>query len=433
MGVWEAVVSGLSEILAHKLRSFLTMLGVIFGVAAVIAMVSIGEGARLEAMAQLKLLGVDVIRVERKSMAGLALEKAQEKSPYGLNYGDVVAIRQVLSYAVDVVPVRQVVAELQTVGTPVQAKVLGTAAGYRNVTRSELAAGRFLTQHDSISMASVCVLGSGVRRRLFGFENPVGRTVKLSGKVFTVVGSLAEKIVPSSTVVEIPDQDFDIYIPIEVAMKDFLIYSEQPVPTNANAVMQLLRAMTARQARDNTPLSGVVVLAGSEAAAPVTAEVINDILRRRHRNVDDYAIEIPSELIRQSQETQRVFNIVMGAIAGISLVVGGIGIMNIMLATVTQRTREIGIRRCVGATRPDIVRQFLLEALVITIFGGVLGVGLGVGGAQLIAQYAGWKTVVSVHAIALSLSVASGVGVIFGLYPAIRAAYVDPIAALRYE
>lgn len=433
MGVWESIASGLSEIFAHKLRSFLTMLGVIFGVAAVIAMVSIGEGARREALAQLRLLGVDVIRVDRKSLAGLALEKAQEKSPFGLNYGDVLAIQSVISYAPSVVPVRQVIAELQVVGAPLQAKVLGTSADYLAITNSDMATGRFLTDSDSESMASVCVLGSGVKRRMFGFESPVGRTVKLSGKIFTVVGSLAQKVIPSSTVVDIPDQDLDIYIPISLAMKDFLIYSEQPVPTNARAVMQTLRAMTARQARDNTPLSSVIVRAGSEAAAPPTAEVISSLLSRRHRSVDDYAIQVPSELIRQSQETQRVFNIVMGAIAGISLVVGGIGIMNIMLATVTQRTREIGIRRCVGATRADIVRQFLLEALVITVIGGLLGVGLGVGGAQLISRFAGWMTVVSVDAIILSLSVACGVGVIFGLYPAIRAAYVDPITALRYE
>lgn len=433
MGVFESILSGLTELMAHKLRSFLTMLGVIFGVAAVIAMVSIGEGARQEALEQLKLLGVDIVRVTRKPLAGQALEKAQEKSPFGLCIGDVKALSGSLQYAETVVPVRQVTAELQVQGPPVAAKILGTNPGYLDVTRSTMQAGRFLMDGDNLEHARVCVLGSGVRRRLFGFAQPLGRTVKLSGDIFTVVGVLAQKELPGKTLVDIPDQNFDIYIPITVAAKNFVMYSEQPVPSNLRAVYRALQAMTARQALDNSPISAVIIKAGSEAAAPVTASLVGDILGRRHRGVDDYAVDVPSDLIRQSQETQRVFNIVMGAIAGISLLVGGIGIMNIMLATVTQRTREIGIRRCVGATRGDILRQFLLEALVITLLGGIIGALLGIGGAQAISSYAGWKTVVSVQAIVLSLSVACGVGVIFGLYPALRAACVDPITALRYE
>ncbi len=433
MSVWQSILSGLQELMAHKLRSFLTMLGVIFGVAAVIAMVSIGEGARREAMEQLRLLGVDVVRVMRKPLAGAALEKAQEKSPFGLNYGDALAAREVLPYAVRVVAVRQVQAELGIEGAPVSVRVLGASPGLPEVTRSEIAIGRFLTEEDEQQAARVCVLGSGIRRRLFGFEDPVGRTIKLSGIPFTVVGAIAEKVIPARTVVEIPDQNFDIYIPLTVSIRTFLMYSEQPVPSNVRAVVQTLRAMTAKQALEVSPVSAIIVQSGSEAAAPETAQILDRMLKRRHRGVDDYSIEVPAELIRQSQETQRVFNIVMGAIAGISLVVGGIGIMNIMLATVTQRTREIGIRRCVGATRGDVLRQFLLEALVITILGGLIGVALGVGGATAISQYAGWTTVVSAHAILLSLFVACAVGVVFGLYPAVRAAYVDPITALRYE
>jgi putative ABC transport system permease protein len=433
MGIWDSIFSGLSELLAHKLRSFLTMLGVIFGVAAVIAMVSIGEGARQEALAQLRLMGVDIVRVERKVLSGQALAKSQEKSPFGLNYGDVQAISKSLDYVQNVVPVRQVTAELAVQGPPVSAKVLGTTAGYRDVMRSEMATGRFLTTMDDDDQANVCVLGSGVKRRLFGFDNPVERQIKLGDRLFTVVGSLAPKAIPANTVVDIPDQDFDIYIPIQVSIKSFRIYSEQPVPTDLRAVIRAMRRTTGRQATENAPLSAIIIESGSEEAAPPTADVANTLLKRRHQGINDYEIDVPSELIRQSQETQRVFNIVMGAIAGISLIVGGIGIMNIMLATVTQRTREIGIRRCVGATRSDIVRQFLLEALVLTILGGFIGVFLGIGGAQAISEYAGWKTVVSVQAIVLSLCVACGVGVVFGLYPAVRAAYVDPIRALRYE
>lgn len=433
MSVWQSILSGLSELLAHKLRSFLTMLGVIFGVAAVIAMVSIGEGARQEALEQLKLLGVDVVQVSRKPLAGQALEQAAEKSPFGLNYGDARAIESALTYVSDVVPVRHVIAELTVEGPPVSVKVLGTTPAFLGVSRSTMATGRFLTEFDLKAHSRVCVLGSAIKRRLFGFEDPVGQTITMSGEVFTVVGAIAEKALPSKTVVDIPDQNFDIYIPITVAIRTFIMYSEQPVPTNIRSVMQTVRSMTALQAADNSPISAMIIKSGSEAAAPVTRAIVDRMLERRHRGVQDYSIEVPVELIRQSQETQRVFNIVMGAIAGISLVVGGIGIMNIMLATVTQRTREIGIRRCVGATRGDVLKQFLLEALVITLLGGMIGVGLGVGGAHAISEYAGWKTVVSVTAVALSLGVACGVGIIFGLYPAFRAAYVDPITALRYE
>ncbi len=433
MSVLESIAGGFSELLAHKMRSFLTMLGVIFGVAAVIAMVSIGEGARREALEQLKLLGVDIVRVTRKSLAGQALDKAQESSPFGLNFGDAKAVRETLSYVRNVVAVRQVTAELDVEGPPVSAKVMGVSPAFPEVTRSETAFGRFLTNDDDRSQARVCVLGSGIKRRLFGFENPLGKQIKLSGELFTVIGTIAEKTLPEKMVVDIPDQNYDIYIPISAAIKTFIIYSEQPVPSNIRAVYRSLRSMTNRQSLQNSPITALIIQTGSEASAPATAQLLSDLLKRRHKGIDDYAIDVPAELIRQNQETQRIFNIVMGAIAGISLIVGGIGIMNIMLATVTQRTREIGVRRCVGATRGDIMKQFLLEALVITLLGGFIGVFLGIGGAHAISEYAGWKTIVSIQAIVLSLTVACGVGVIFGLYPAIRAAHVDPITALRYE
>jgi len=409
------------------------MLGVIFGVAAVIAMVSIGEGARQEALEQLKLLGVDVIRVMRKPLSGAALNKAQEKSPYGLTYGDAMAVRELLEYAPVVAAVRQAMAELKTEGLPVAVKVYGVSPSIRQVMKNELAAGRFLIENDDEALENVCVIGSAVKRHLFKFEDAVGKELELSGVRFTIVGVLAPMQLPEKMLVDIPDQNLDIYIPIRVSMRNFFLYSEQPVPTTWKAIDTVVRAMNARLAPEKNPVSAIVIKAGSEQAAARTAEIVGSMLRRRHNEVDDFQIDIPAELIRQSQETQRVFNIVMGAIAGISLLVGGIGIMNIMLATVTQRTREIGIRRCVGATRSDVVRQFLIEALVITVIGGLIGVGLGIGGAYAITHYAGWKTIVNTQAVALSLAVASAVGVIFGLYPAVRAASVDPITALRYE
>ena len=196
--------------------------------------------------------------------------------------------------------------------------------------------------------------------------------------------------------------------------------------------MDIIRRMYAMQSVGNSAMSEIVVQVADDNDTLPTASLIRSVLHRLHRGIRDYEIVIPAELLRQSQETQRIFNVVMAAIASISLLVGGIGIMNIMLATVTQRTREIGVRRCVGATRWDIIRQFMLEALVITCFGGIIGVFVGVGGAKAISNYAGWRTVVSAQAIVLSFGVSGLVGIIFGLYPAVRAALVDPIEALRY-
>ncbi|MDH7601724.1 MAG: FtsX-like permease family protein, partial [Armatimonadota bacterium] len=217
-----------------------------------------------------------------------------------------------------------------------------------------------------------------------------------------------------------------------ISMTDFQIFTQQAVPATMQTLREMYQRMRSRQARDKTPISEIIVQVESEAATVPAASVIRSVLNRAHRGIRDYEIIIPAELLRQSQETQRIFNIVMAAIAGISLLVGGIGIMNIMLATVSQRTREIGIRRCIGATRWDIIRQFMLEALVITCVGGAIGIFAGIGGAHAIADYARWRTVVSTQAVVVSFGVAAMVGIIFGLYPAVRAAFVDPIEALRY-
>ncbi|HPP76311.1 MAG TPA: FtsX-like permease family protein, partial [Armatimonadota bacterium] len=198
-------------------------------------------------------------------------------------------------------------------------------------------------------------------------------------------------------------------------------------------LQRIIMNMMSRTSIDKNPITEVILQLESDAATVPTASVIRSVLDRRHRGIRDYEIIIPAELLRQSQQTQRIFNIVMAAIASISLFVGGIGIMNIMLATVSQRTREIGVRRCIGATRWDIIRQFMLEALVITCLGGIIGVVLGVGGAKAISIYANWRTVVSVEAAIVAFSVSAMVGVVFGLYPAVRAALVDPIEALRYS
>lgn len=434
MGILDAIYTGLSELLSHKLRSALTMLGVIFGVAAVIAMVSIGEGAKQEALRQIRLMGIDAVHIKRALTSGELMEKAQERSPYGLKYSDAESIREVCDYAKRIVPLREVFADVRRGEKPVPVKIVGTTPDYPAVTRSPIQKGRFLRQADLDDRAHVCVLGAAAKRELFGFDDPIGKPVKIGNKMLKVVGIMEPKEIGSAKALSaLRDLNSDVYIPITLSLTDFQISSQEAIPSDYVKLRQIAWRLQNRPSQGNNPITEIIVQVENEAATVPTASVIRSVLHRQHRGVRDYEIIIPAELLRQSQQTQRIFNIVMAAIASISLLVGGIGIMNIMLATVTQRTREIGIRRCVGATRWDIVRQFMLEALVITCLGGLIGIGLGIAGARAISIYANWNTVVSMQAIIVSFGVSALVGVIFGLYPAVRAAMVDPIEALRYS
>ncbi len=433
MGILDAIQTGLSELLSHKMRSTLTMLGVIFGVAAVIAMVSIGEGAKQEALEQIRQMGNDVVHVKRASITGELASKAEERSPYGLKLSDEDAIHQECTFAKRVIPLREVFADVKIGEKPVSVKIVGTAPGYTAVSRSELLRGRFLLPDDIRQHKAVCVLGAAAKRELFGFDDPIGKEIKIGARLFRVVGLMKAKEVGSAKAFSaLRDLNSDIYIPINVSITDFKIASQQALPADFRQLRQIARRLMSKSSLGNSSLSEVIVQVDSDAATIPTASVIRSVLNRTHRGIRDYEIIIPAELLKQSQQTQKIFNIVMAAIASISLLVGGIGIMNIMLATVTQRTREIGVRRCVGATRWDIVRQFMLEALVITCVGGLIGVVAGVGGARAISEYADWRTVVSMQAVIVSFGVSAMVGVIFGMYPAIRAALVDPIEALRY-
>ncbi len=434
MNILSAIQTGLSELTSHKLRSLLTMLGVIFGVAAVIAMVSIGEGAKREAVEQINKMGIDVVHVKRSFIGGEALEEAQEKSPYGLRYSDYTALRQICTFAHQIICVREVFGDVRMQDKPIKSSLVGVSAGYDKAVRARLAKGRFVDSYDVDNAMPVCVIGADIKRDLFGFNDPVEKKVKIGNEQFTVIGYLEPKGIVDTTIFAARREiDRDIYIPISVSIRDFQLYSQQAIPANIQAVRKLWSQMTVKRHVDNEGISEIILQLSSAEETVPTASVVEKVLERRHEGIEDYEIVVPSELLRQSQETQRIFNIVMAAIASISLLVGGIGIMNIMLATVTQRTREIGIRRCIGATRWDIVRQFMLEAMVITSLGGLIGIALGVAGADFISAYANWRTIVSVQAIVVSFGVSAMVGVVFGLYPAIRAAMVDPIEALRYS
>ena len=405
-------IGGLSS---HKLRTLLTMLGIIFGVAAVISMLSIGEGAKQEALEQIRQMGIHNIIVQHwnKQAEGETGEANTEKNlSSGLSTGDAQAISKVCPLAQIVAPQREVKVKAQAIGHSFQSMAVGTIPEYFSVLDARLNSGVYFTKDDLEQARRVCVLGSDAKRALFFFDNPLGAQVKMQNQWFTVIGVLEDKGAAGGKlggVLEVRNTDEDIYIPLTTVLQRFKWDPGQP------------------------ELTQVTIKVGDPEQLQEASDIIRNILKRRHRGVDDFKIAIPEELMRQSQRTQQIFNIVMGCIAGISLVVGGIGIMNIMLASVLERTREIGIRRALGARRRDILSQFLIEAVLVSLIGGLIGVVLGYSMTKVITLYAHWKTIVELWTILLAFGVAAAVGIGFGLYPARQASLLNPIDALRYE
>ncbi len=406
----EDVRIGLRSILAHKLRSILTTLGVVFGVAGLVSMLSIAEGARREAIEQIRLLGTNSIRVNQLVLTGEAREEADRKGSDGLSPGDVRLLQYALPNLRGIAPLRFVEEPVLVKNREATGRVVATNADYSGVTGFRPAVGRFVSELDLANAKRVAVLGAGAKQELFGFRNPLGQRLRIGDSWFTVIGMMEEKHVQSgrSSVIQLRDLNKDIYIPLTTAQARFA--SEAGVGIHEVAI----------QVED-----------AEQVVA--TAEIVRRLLERAHRNVSDFEIVVPSQLLAQAQQTQRVFNIVIGSIAAISLLVGGIGIMNIMLTTVTERTREIGVRRALGATRAAILRQFLVETLLMSAAGGLAGILLGAAMARGINAFAGWQTVISLESTAVAFLVAAALGVAFGLYPARRAALMDPIAALRFE
>ncbi len=402
----QLAVSGLKD---HRVRTFLTTLGVVFGVAAVISMLSISEGAKSEALSQFESLGIDNIVVLHQDRPEInAAEEATVFSP-GLSLADVYALTNLTPAIIGVVPMA--VTEKTVQGQQqLKVSVVGTTAELPVVQRDRLASGRFFTDFENQEAARVAVIGSGLTRELCGLNEPVGSFVKIDGQWYEVIGVLAGGSVGED------DQDGllrstarDIYIPLSCA---------------------LLRSDRKRWERE---LDRMIIQVADVEMLGSVAELTGRLLKRRHQAAPDYEIVVPLELIRQRQATQRIFSLIMGAIAGISLLVGGIGIMNIMLASVLERTREIGIRLAMGATRSNIMRQFLVEAAAVSIIGGLMGIVLGVSLAWIISASAGWVTVVSPISIVLAFGVSAAVGITFGYVPARRAAALNPIECLRYE
>lgn len=424
----------LDSLAAHKLRTFLTMLGVIFGVGAVIAMLSIGEGAKQEALEQISILGINNVIVSAKEPEeGLSSDLGLARSP-GLSLADGENIARFTELVANVVPQRfEAVKTIYHGSDEAPVRVVATIPSYVYSSSIEVERGRFITDSDNSSFAQVCVLGAKAKRSLFTFENPIGRTVRIGDLNFTVVGIMADKYIGRGKVegFELKNLNEDVYIPLNTALKKF----DRSFPERRTRARRHWRSTEEEEPQKfNIPeIDQLTVTVTDLKYVNALTRLIDRVMRRRHFGVDDYDIVVPESLLRQTQKTQRIFNIIMGAIAGISLLVGGIGIMNIMLATVLERTREIGVRRAVGATRLDIMRQFLVEAVAICLVGCFIGIGLGLALAKVISFYAEWPTIVSVFSIFLAVGVSTTVGIVFGLYPAGKAARLDVIEALRYE
>jgi putative ABC transport system permease protein len=405
---------GFDNLRAHKLRSLLTMLGMIFGVAAVVAMLSIGAGAQQEVMAFIEQLGVRNLIVEaREASSWEQLQQVRKISP-GLTFQDYRVIQANLNNITASTPRKRFTpAKLMPRpqgDTPV---VYGVTPGYVSIGNLSVVAGRFFDDAETEAGAALAVLGEGAAASIFGTEDPVGRYVKVNDQWFQVIGVAGPQLTVQTDVAGLPAQDRNnlIYVPLYAAI--FRLEDGQS------------------QYKDE--IDGIYIQLRASDEIPAGAALLRGLLNVSHGEAKDFTIVSPAELLAEQRRTQRIFEMVMVAIASISLLVGGIGIMNIMLASVMERTREIGVRRAIGAKRRDVIRQFLIETTIISLAGGVLGVIVGVGLSQMIGYFAGWSTIVTTTSIVLAFFVSVAIGLVFGLYPAIRAAGLDPVKALHYE
>jgi putative ABC transport system permease protein len=396
----------------HKFRSFLTMLGIIFGTASVITMISIGEGAKKQAMAKYQDLGVSNIIIRDKDLTDADLEQTRIKFSQGLTLSDTRAITEIVPGIKGIAP--QAEAKLQAMYSDKSSKatVIGITPEVTNILNYRLEKGIFIDQDHYNRQLKVCILGANIARELFTFEDPLGKNVKLGDQWFEVAGVLQTKALFTETVGELAARDLnnDVYIPLST------FGGRIPKP---NILTSELKQVTVKL--DN---SGILV----ESAA-----IIRSILKRRHFNNDDFSIIIPYELMEQEKRETRIYNLLLASIAAISLIVGGIGIMNIMLATVMERTQEIGIRRAVGGRRSDIMGQFVTEAMAMSITGGLIGVFLGITLSLGIGLVTEVRTYLTIYSIFIAFGFSVIVGITFGYLPARRAADLKPIESIRHE
>ena len=417
---WPFIRLGVTDVWRHKTRSFLTMLGMVFGVGSVIAMLAVGEGASHQALESIKRLGSQNIMVNSvkptsdESTSSSATQGAR-LAVYGLLNDDEARINETVPGVEKTVPARMVRRNARFNERQLELRVVETIPEWFEVVPRPILAGRVLNESDMESRANVCVLTEFGVRKLLAAETMLGQRVRLGGGVFEVVGIVKNE---SGGTVRAPDSDADAYIPMSTAARLFGV---------AN-----IRYSAGGMEGERGELSQIIVKMKDTSVVEAGAKAIEAMLKRFHKK-QDFKIDVPLSLLREAEKTKRTYNIVLGAIAGISLLVGGIGIMNIMLASVTARTKAIGIRRAIGARKSRIVVQFLINTCVLSIGGGLAGLVVGVTIPLLITFFTQMPTVIQPYSMVLAFGISVGIGIVFGLYPALRAASLDPIEALRHE
>ncbi len=442
----------IDAVIANKVRSLLTALGIIFGVAAVIAMLAIGNGAQQEILNQIKLVGVNNIVIkpiieqkEEKLNENATGRKDKKKFSPGLTIRDVNNIKATIPGLTRCSP--EIILNTNVIRNGIRrsAKLVGVEPSYFQIYDFQLAEGQMFSEEQSKLGAPVCIIGSAVKSRFFPTENPVGKGIKVGPHWLTIVGVMRERLVSQASISKLGIRDFnmDVYAPLQSVL---IRYENRDMITGEALRLAAMRSrgnifMSGNSNSDENELDKknyhqldrLVIQVEETSKMQSTAEILARLLSRKHYEVVDFEIEIPELLLKQQQRTNDIFNYVLGAIAGISLLVGGIGIMNIMLASVLERIKEIGLRLSIGAQKSDVIQQFLFEAVMISVTGGVIGVILGISMAYIVSVVADIPTIISFASIVLSFGVAATVGLIFGIAPARRAANQDPIASLRYE
>jgi len=442
----------IESLVSNKLKSVLTALGIIFGVAAVIAMLAIGKGAKQEIMEQMKMVGVNNIIINPiiadKSSSSEEGEKQQKKFSRGLNMLDVDAIKETLPSVKRISPEISFTSNAMLNGVKYSAKLVGVSNDYFYLYNLPLVEGAFFNEYQEKNGIQVCIIGANIRAKFFSKINPLNQYIKFNGIWLKVIGVLQKTNVTLTGFEEkgVNVYNDNIYIPVQTLL---LRYQNRAL-LNTKMVSEVSTVsffggggmgrivINTSDATSNTvtnynQLDRIVVQVNETEQLATTTEVLSRMLTRRHTGVKDFEITVPELLLKQQQRTKDVFNIVLGAIASISLIVGGIGIMNIMFASVMERIKEIGTRMALGAKKMDIVVQFLAEAVLISVSGGFIGVFIGVIMAKLIEQVAGIMTIVSFFSVFIAFGVSVSIGIIFGYSPAKRASERDPIESLRYE
>jgi putative ABC transport system permease protein len=413
--------SGLENLLLHKLRSCLTMLGVVFGVGSVVAMLSVGEGAGREALEQIRKLGSNNIIVSSVKAVEDETTSANRSlinmSVYGLTYEDHLRIAEGIEHVERTAPAKTLRQQGRLGERSLEVRVVGTTPEWFDLVNRQILAGRVLLFVNEENPTPAVVLTEFGARRLLATRESIGEWVRIGGNYFEIVGIVKSEGGKSGDI-QMPDEQVDAYIPMSLARQ----YFGDVITRSSSGV----RAM------DRVELHQIIVQVDRAEYVESTAKAIERMLEKFHKK-KDYTIAVPLALLREAEASKRRSSIVLGSIACISLLVGGIGIMNIMLASVTERTREIGIRRAIGAKRRQIIYQFLVETVVLSMTGGLVGLGMGAVIPSLITHFSGMTTILTWKGIILPLLISMTIGIMFGLYPAIHAAKVDPIIALRHE